>query len=241
MRFATYFLFVVASLILFAIVSDALPVYRFERKPFRTLSKRKTNKNLVFSKRYDRDFSKTDQIVFHPATPRKRVKKRSEQQSYTLDQHASLLQASDSVKSNAPSVHKELSSKSVLTPDKYFQFDFECTANDESLCPKAKEAFESAGTRIAKVLKLYKPIKVLAKYNSFCKLTCEDQTLGRAGAASFWAMKNDDGREILYPQALTKQLSEDQLDYAQYDIVAEFNADKWKSLPEGVDKFWFKV
>ncbi|KAL7748570.1 hypothetical protein RI367_005981 [Sorochytrium milnesiophthora] len=149
--------------------------------------------------------------------------------------------AANATAANCASANDTASANNATTSS-MFQFTFQCNLGDQTMCDKAQRAFESAGARLSRVLDLTQPVQVLAKFNSFCKMgKCADNTLGRAGAASFWTMPGagafDNG--YLYPQALAKQLSEgQQRPWSQYDIIADFNSDS--SPNAAADKFWFE-
>ncbi|RUS30172.1 hypothetical protein BC938DRAFT_479770 [Jimgerdemannia flammicorona] len=111
-----------------------------------------------------------------------------------------------------------------------FQITFTCRAN-ATVCAKAKNAFQQAGTIITGVLKLSVPIIVNATFYSFCKEsndcgTANFITLGGSYPARTMVILDDDGLNRYYPQALVKQLNlKSHPTYGPYDITSVFNAD----------------
>ncbi|KAI8902543.1 hypothetical protein BC833DRAFT_561589 [Globomyces pollinis-pini] len=115
-----------------------------------------------------------------------------------------------------------------------FIFKFQC---DQSIpaknCELAKQGFQNAGARIAKVLNIKETIVVNAVYHSLCKannyMNCANlnRTLGQASASSYFPARVVGKSDYLYyPQALVKQLQKKEtLTYAPSDIFAEFNSD----------------
>ncbi|RUP47551.1 LOW QUALITY PROTEIN: hypothetical protein BC936DRAFT_145596 [Jimgerdemannia flammicorona] len=124
-----------------------------------------------------------------------------------------------------------------------FQITFTCRAN-ATVCAKAKNAFQQAGTIITGVLKLSVPIIVNATFYSFCKESNDCGTAnfitleyhldvphkilipGGSYPARTMVILDDDGLNRYYPQALVKQLNlKSHPTYGPYDITSVFNAD----------------
>jgi hypothetical protein len=106
-----------------------------------------------------------------------------------------------------------------------------CIENEKT-CKMVMDTFVTASDYLTNIIKFVNPIKIQAKYVSFC-VTANDcdrnmQTLGKAQSARYHKMRGDDGKVRLYPQSLAKQLNnaaiKDQFD-ASGDILAEFNSD----------------
>ncbi|KAL2915841.1 hypothetical protein HK105_204542 [Polyrhizophydium stewartii] len=114
-----------------------------------------------------------------------------------------------------------------------FQFTFSCADASVAVCESARLGFERAGALIANSLQIATTINVQATFRSFCNAAgkarnCDlGNTLGQAAAAAYFSAKLDNASEwAFYPQALIKQMQPDHsLQFNQYDIVAEFNAD----------------
>ncbi|CAG8562118.1 1646_t:CDS:2 [Acaulospora morrowiae] len=117
-----------------------------------------------------------------------------------------------------------LNSTKFVSPSSAFVIDFTCGSSDVNLCKKAKNAFLSAGQRIASVIQFNTPINVKA---SFDKLSTN--TLGQASPARLIPLKDRDGIIRLYPQALVKQMQfPKHPEFNNYDILAEFTTTaKW--------------
>jgi hypothetical protein len=125
----------------------------------------------------------------------------------------------------------EIAGKAAEVP---FKFMFECGQSvSSSQCQNAEKVFESAGNRIAEILKIKQTIIVNVKYHSFCETGNEsncrnsNNTLGRASSAAYFPVRLPLGAEVyLYPQSLVKQLqAKERLNMASVDIFAEFNSD----------------
>ncbi|RHZ59186.1 hypothetical protein Glove_365g217 [Diversispora epigaea] len=113
--------------------------------------------------------------------------------------------------------------------DNFFQVSPSCYSTDAALCDKVKEVYNDAGKEISKVLKLKRTINVNATFTDLN----DENLLGYARASQFILLTSDDKIKRRYPQALVKQFSlEVQLEYYDYDIVAEFNSDQ---------NWWFKT
>ncbi|CAG8653260.1 8437_t:CDS:2, partial [Acaulospora morrowiae] len=119
---------------------------------------------------------------------------------------------------------KFLNSTKFVSPSNAFVIDFTRGSSDANLCKKAKNAFISAGQRIASVIQFNTPINVKA---SFDKLSTD--TLGQATPARSIPLKDRDGIIRLYPQALVKQMQfPKHPEFNKYDILAEFTTTaKW--------------
>ncbi|CAG8569484.1 10239_t:CDS:2 [Funneliformis caledonium] len=109
-----------------------------------------------------------------------------------------------------------------------FDLQFFCEIQDKALCAKAKSSFEEAGRIITSTLILNTPIIINATFQDM-----EDPgILGAAGPLRSIPMKDDDGIERLYPQALVKQFQlGSHPEFAPVDIVADFNS---------LVPFWFE-
>lgn len=119
-----------------------------------------------------------------------------------------------------------------------FQVDFTCMVTDQSLCSKVDAAFTEAGQIITSSLTLSVPLIVNATFLDFCTNLglCQSKTgyltLGGATPARTIPLRDDDGSNRFYPQALVKQFQfPNPPSFAQYDIQAQFNS-------EG--DFWFE-
>ncbi|TPX69071.1 hypothetical protein SpCBS45565_g02763 [Spizellomyces sp. 'palustris'] len=130
-----------------------------------------------------------------------------------------------------------------------FDITFVCPNAPQQTCQFAKQGFENAGQYISQMLSIKERVRVHATFRSFCngrrKDRCGDMgnTLGMALPASYFPARpkaqssatsddTENTRFYLYPQSLVKQSKPDtKLDYAPYDIMAEFNSDF---------DFWFK-
>nr|CAG8435636.1 13591_t:CDS:2 [Entrophospora candida] len=94
----------------------------------------------------------------------------------------------------------------------------------------AKFAFENSGVILTSALSLNTPIIINATFKIFDGPTAD--LIGAAGPFRFMPLKDDDGIERLYPQALVKQFQFDSHpEFSSADIVAQFNS---KS------PFWFE-
>jgi hypothetical protein len=126
----------------------------------------------------------------------------------------------------------DLTAGAAVTP---FLIDFQCDQSPE-ICARALNGYKAASDRIARVLKIRTPIRIKAVYRSFCDVPAtqcsESNTLGQAASASYFsARRSESDPWTLYPQALVKQLNKKtMLNYAAFDVFAEFNADS---------NFWF--
>ncbi|CAG8623439.1 5299_t:CDS:2 [Acaulospora morrowiae] len=111
-------------------------------------------------------------------------------------------------------------STEFLSPSEAFVIDFTCGSSDTTLCEKAKNAFISAGQRIASVIRFNTPIRVNA---SFAALSAN--TLGSAKPARTIPLQDQDGIIRLYPQALVKQMQfPSHPEFSTYDITALFSS-----------------
>jgi len=109
-----------------------------------------------------------------------------------------------------------------------FQLHFNCKINDVTRCAKVKSSFEEAGRIITSVLVLNTPIMINATFREMESPII----LGAAGPLRSMPMKDDDGIERLYPQALVKQFQlPSHPEFAPFDIVADFNS---------LVPFWFE-
>ncbi|CAG8586691.1 9921_t:CDS:2 [Acaulospora morrowiae] len=101
-----------------------------------------------------------------------------------------------------------------------FVIDFTCGSSDKNLCEKAKNAFASAGQRIASVIQFNTPVKVNATFTALGPLV-----LGQALPARTIPLKDHDGIIRLYPQALVKQMQfPSHPEFNTYDITALFSS-----------------
>ncbi|CAI2170440.1 5134_t:CDS:2 [Funneliformis geosporum] len=102
-----------------------------------------------------------------------------------------------------------------------FSLQFFCEIQDKKLCSKAKSSFEEAGRIITSTLILNSPIIINATFRNM-----EDpEVLGAAAPLRLMPMKDDDGIERLYPQALVKQFQlNSHPEFAPFDIIADFNS-----------------
>ncbi len=120
-----------------------------------------------------------------------------------------------------------------LTNGNPIQIDYSCEVQNKTLCDYAERGFENAAARIASEIHIAVPIRIMAKYRSFCNQVpnCDMQEMvGGAKPTAWFAAKLQDeskGQLYNYPQALLKQLSQQGSDpnYNAHDIVADFNAD----------------
>ncbi|KAJ3017724.1 hypothetical protein HKX48_003416 [Thoreauomyces humboldtii] len=129
-----------------------------------------------------------------------------------------------------------------------FTIDFFCPDSTPTICQYAQDSFEAAGQHISAMLTIPTQIKVHATFKSFCgsqtALCSTNNILGSAAPSAYFPARavpagtladvsNDLSSNpaaaaswFLYPQALVKQLKVDtDLEFATYDITAEFNAD----------------
>ncbi|CAG8522373.1 9229_t:CDS:2, partial [Dentiscutata erythropus] len=113
--------------------------------------------------------------------------------------------------------------------------EFVCDSNDTDLCGKARNAFEIAGLIITKAFIFHIPVLVNVSFTNFCKTlnVCGDEApIGGAKSARHILMRDDDGIDRLYPQALVKQYKlQPHPQFAPYDIKADFNS---------AASWWFK-
>ncbi|CAG8588890.1 15194_t:CDS:2 [Racocetra fulgida] len=111
--------------------------------------------------------------------------------------------------------------------------EFKCDSNNTELCGKVRNAFEIAGLIISKAFKFRAPILVNASFVNFCnnfKVCGKSQDDVPIGM--YILMKDDDGVERLYPQALVKQFKIKKCpQFAPFDIKADFNS---------AANWWFK-
>jgi hypothetical protein len=110
-----------------------------------------------------------------------------------------------------------------------FEIRFTCESADETRCTKAKSTFEEASSIISSTLELNTLIVINAKFREMKEPA---DILGAAGALRTIPMKDDDGFERLYPQALVKQFQlASHPEFSPIDIIADFNS----LIP-----FWFE-
>ncbi|KAI9297748.1 hypothetical protein K502DRAFT_323133 [Neoconidiobolus thromboides FSU 785] len=119
-------------------------------------------------------------------------------------------------------------------PNNMFQISLSCQL-DSTTCGNVKQTFETATSYLSNIIKFKSPVTVQASFYSFCRTNgdCATSqiTLGQAAAARSVALKDDDGQERLYPQALVKQMKLSPMPrISSFDIIAEFNSDA---------SFWF--
>ncbi|KXN71616.1 hypothetical protein CONCODRAFT_5690 [Conidiobolus coronatus NRRL 28638] len=115
--------------------------------------------------------------------------------------------------------------------DGMIEVDLLCTS-DENTCKMVMDTFVTASDYLTNIIKFVNPIKIQAKFVSFC-LTANDcdkvmQTLGKAQSTRYHKLRGDDGKVRLYPQALAKQLNSAAIKHqfdTSGDILAEFNSD----------------
>jgi hypothetical protein len=110
-----------------------------------------------------------------------------------------------------------------------FVVQFECSSSSSS-CTKAKQSIEKAADRLTAVVQLNTDVNVLMTFRSFCvpaNSCSQANTIGQAGVASFFSGKlSENDPYLLFPQGLVKQLkTSENLDFSQFDILADFNAD----------------
>ncbi|KAG9286285.1 hypothetical protein G9A89_014271 [Geosiphon pyriformis] len=138
---------------------------------------------------------------------------------------------------DSKSLEKRQELLSAANSTNMFQVLFTCGINNKNTCNKVKNAFLTAGKIITATLVLKSPIIVNATYMDFCKSMgdCGSSqgylTLGGAAPARTIPMKDLDGKQRFYPQALVKQFGYDtHRQFTTYDITALFNS---------VTNFWF--
>ncbi|KAG9301726.1 hypothetical protein G9A89_002958 [Geosiphon pyriformis] len=129
------------------------------------------------------------------------------------------------------SLKKREESLTVANSTNMFEIILNCDINDNVKCKKVSNAFLIAGEIITATLLLKSPIIVSASYVDFCELRGECSTLerylplGDATPARSIQIKDLDGKQRLYPQALVKQFGYDtHLEFRPYDILAFFNS-----------------
>ncbi|CAJ0840512.1 14906_t:CDS:2 [Entrophospora sp. SA101] len=111
-----------------------------------------------------------------------------------------------------------------------FRPEIKCQLPDNKQCDKAKFAFENSGVILTSALSLNTPIIINATFTIFDGPIAD--LIGAAGPFRFMPLKDNDGIERLYPQALVKQFQFDSHpEFSSADIVAQFNS---KS------PFWFE-
>ncbi|CAG8702794.1 17943_t:CDS:2, partial [Acaulospora morrowiae] len=118
--------------------------------------------------------------------------------------------------------YDEITKKSTgfLSSSEVFVIDFTCRSTDKNLCEKAKNAFVSAGQRIASVIQFNTPVRVNATFTALGPLV-----LGQAKPARTIPLKDKDGIIRLYPQALVKQMEfSSHPEFNTYDITALFSS-----------------
>ncbi|CAG8692619.1 26492_t:CDS:2, partial [Dentiscutata erythropus] len=123
-----------------------------------------------------------------------------------------------------------------------FNLTFICGINDQTLCKKVKNAFESAEKILSDAILFKQKVNVNATFTNICNVygACntlnsgiETQVIGGAAPARVIMLMDDDGVNRFYPQALVKQLGNtNHPKYSDYDISAIFNS-------ENVS-YWFK-
>jgi hypothetical protein len=115
--------------------------------------------------------------------------------------------------------------------DGKIEVDLDCTSDDNT-CKMVMDTFVTASDYLANIIKFVNPIKIQARYVSFCA-TANDcdrirQTLGKAQTIRYHQLTSDDGKVRLYPQSLAKQLNSAPIKsqfHPAGDILAEFNSD----------------
>ncbi|CAJ0911716.1 2208_t:CDS:2 [Entrophospora sp. SA101] len=118
----------------------------------------------------------------------------------------------------------------IINSKNNFIINFECQLPDNKQCDKAKFAFENSGVILTSALSLNTPIIINATFTIFDGPIAD--LIGAAGPFRFMPLKDNDGIERLYPQALVKQFQFDSHpEFSSADIVAQFNS---KS------PFWFE-
>ncbi|KAL1918163.1 uncharacterized protein VTP21DRAFT_3429 [Calcarisporiella thermophila] len=119
-----------------------------------------------------------------------------------------------------------------------FQIDLNCNMSAAS-CNRIGQAAANAATWITSLLDIResKKIKLNLAYRSFCTEKCDNKTLGWSSSSAQWTLPGLQGIDpnYLYPQSLAKQLSPFDLQWADYDIITEFNSDVVEN------KIWFKA
>ncbi|CAG8458424.1 3397_t:CDS:2 [Dentiscutata erythropus] len=118
-----------------------------------------------------------------------------------------------------------------------FNVTFTCLANNQTLCNKVKNAFDTAGQIITAAIAFKIPVTVNATFTDFCStlsqcsLSSGTLTLGGAAPARTIQITDDDGVQRLFPQSLVKQrnFTGGNHTYSAFDIFAIFNsqADYW--------------
>jgi hypothetical protein len=99
------------------------------------------------------------------------------------------------------------------------------------VCNKVADALQSAGTRIARAIKIKRTINVKVVLRSFCNgnPSCAlANTLGRGSPVSFYSgfTGNNVSQSALYPSALLKQMHVAyDIPYADTDILVHINSD----------------
>ena len=133
-----------------------------------------------------------------------------------------------SLRNNQP----KLTTQQLGNTFKPFNFTLECSpVVPKAICSAANASFNRAGDRIAAILKITKTINVDAKFYPFCENQGNSCDLGNvlgqaAAAANFIGVAPSPASKALYPQALVKQVNTQyNLDYNDYDIIAEFNSE----------------
>ena len=119
-----------------------------------------------------------------------------------------------------------------VTADEPFRVTMSCSGVSDQSCGYAKASIEAALGKIGQAFRFRKTVTVNAKFRSFCKGESSDtcslfNVLGMAApSALLLAKREGDDTSFWYPQGLVKQfVTTKTIDYAPYDVVAEFNAD----------------
>ncbi|CAG8759290.1 2854_t:CDS:2, partial [Dentiscutata erythropus] len=112
-----------------------------------------------------------------------------------------------------------------------FNVTFTCLVNNQTLCNKVKNAFDSAGQIIAAAIAFKTPVTVNATFTNFCSVSKQcsltSGTLGGASPARSIQITDDDGVQRLFPQSLVKQKNFTGINhsmYSDFDIFAIFNS-----------------
>jgi len=166
------------------------------------------------NQRYDRDISSLDRIIF----------KKIDLTQEKLQENSNLITTKKKKLFSRvanPKYANVDSSSSSPTLEIYFT----CTSDDTTLCSKAQQAYLNAAGIIAGMLNLKQSINVDASFVSFCSQgECQNNVLGQATAASFWSLNPTNvniDENYWYPQSLAKQLSDETLQWSEFDIVAQ--------------------
>lgn len=209
------------------------------------------------AQRFDRDFS-SDTIQFIPILTNRSLYRRNSIHVHNKNHHNSALHnklpthiSYKAIASALVNLKPLIEQKSLLSTDssskteidRPFTVNFKCDFPDKSICDKAHKSYDIVFDLLSDLLVLKRSIVVDASYSYFCQgdspaPSCDTANLGLASSASHWLLTEPGlNPTTAYPQALAKQLSTVEYNWAPADIIAKFNGDK---LPNGASRFWFE-